>query len=804
MSDNEYEKMRELGDQRVIKSQKRASEKGALFETRSGNKLLQKTIVKVFDCFMAQVEAQPARGEIRTVVGKMGTKRKHLIKLMSLGMRHILGDYASTRRQVPLAGKIGRAIEDELMIEAFKSKDKEEFRFRQHKVDNWKLNCNEVRVSYLKNKGKDIGAIEHLFTHRERSLLGMHFIEACVLAGVIDQDKKWVGGKSYHCVVPRKDVLEWIMKADEALKLRQPFWLPLSTQPVEYKSLYEGGYKSEMIRPRPCIKIKSDEHRKLLLEAEMPVFFEAMNNVSRTAYRVNPVIEAALKFVWNAGGGVSCVPVLQDPPEPPALKEDSTPEEKRKIREAHAINKAIRARNMVDRKKIADILMVCRMFDGKDLYFCHHADARGRMYPVASTISPQGNNLQRAITMFADSREVGKRGEFWLRVNAANHFGLDKLTFEERIKWSQQNEAMFLAIAKDPIEAKELWLNADGGQKTWTFLAAAHELGSFLNAKAAGKPYHSHLPIYIDCSASGFQHLSLLALDDEAASKVNVAPTDTPRDIYTETAKALLEQLEASTDPFAQYWVALFKQHPKAIRKVAKKVVMTVPYSVSPHAAREYVNQELDDYLRSVGIKPEYGKETFKRTAFLSKNLMHVIRKTNKSAFVIMDFLRSIGGAMADANKTFYWVTPSGFVAYQATYNITQSTVKYVAGGKMKFYNLGDFSKTISRRSSKNGIVPNFIHSLDSATLQVAINKAWKNGVHGLAIIHDAVGALAEDLDIVNMSMRDAVAEIYSEDQLEKFSKIVLAQLDSPVTIPVPARGSFDPKLVCLSRYFLS
>jgi DNA-directed RNA polymerase len=804
MTDDDYINMRELGDQRVIRAQRRASLKGTFADTKTGNKLLQRSILKVLKCFEQHVAGQPERAEIREIFAKLGTARKHMIKLISIGLRHILGDYASTRRQVPLAGKIGRAIEDEMIIERFKKNAKEEFRYRQNKMKPWKLDCKEVRVSFLKVEGIKSGFTENVFTQRERSLLGMHFIEACTLAGVVEQDKVWVRGKSYHCVVPREDVLDWIMKADEALKLRQPYWLPLSSPPVEYKSLYEGGYKSDMIRPRPCIKVKSEEHRKLLLESKMPVFFEAMNNVSRTAYRVNPVIEEALKFVWNAGGDVCCVPNLVDPPTPPSLQDDMTKEEKRKIREAHAIHKAVRARNMVDRKKIADILMVCRMFAGKDFYFCHHADARGRMYPVASTISPQGNNLQRALTMFADSRQVTGRGEYWLRVNAANHYGMDKLSFESRLEWTRKNEAMFVAIARDPIASKDFWLHADGGQKTWTFLAAAHELGSYLIAKSEGRAYHSHLPVYVDCSASGFQHLALLALDPEAAEKVNVAPTHEPKDIYTETAKALLAQLKESEDPLAKYWVDLFHRHPKAIRKLAKKVVMTVPYSVSPHAAREYVHQELDDYLKSAGEKPEFGKEVFRRTAFLSRNLMTVIRRTNKSAFIIMDFLRKIGAVMADENKTFHWFTPSGFVAYQATYCIEQSTVKYVTGGKTKFYNLGSFTPTVSKRHSMNGVVPNFIHSLDSATLQIAINKSWTLGIRGLAVIHDAVGALAEDLDIVNMAMRDAAREIYREDQLKKFSEVVLAQLDTPCTMTAPTRGSFDPELVSFSRYFLS
>ena len=804
MSEHEYDKMRELGDERVVSNQKRASAKGALVDSISGNKLLQRSVHTVMKCLREYIAAQPERSEARALLEIFDGKDKRLIKFVGIAMQHILGDYASTRRQVALAGKIGRAIEDELMLEMFRKNNKAEYTYRKSRIAKWKFNNKHMDVSYLKKMGKEKAALVNIFSHRERSLVGMLFIEAAVMAAIIQYDRKWIGGKTYHCIEPRPDVLDWLMKADESLKLRRPFWLPITSQPEEYKSLYEGGYKSEKIRARPCIKIKSDKHRELVLKADMPTFYNAMNLVSRTAFRVNPVIIEALKHIWAQGGGVTNVPSFQDLPAPVHPGEDAPLQERRNYYEKVTIHKAIQARNLVDRKKIADILMVCRMFAGKDFYFPHHADARGRMYPVASTISPQGNNLQRALTMFADSREVTSRGEYWLKINAANHYGNDKLTLQERLKWANDNAQMFIEIAKDPIGTKDIWLKADGRQKPWTFLAAAHELGSFLIAKAEGRPYHSHIPIYVDCSASGFQHLALLALDQEAAEKVNVAPTEAPKDIYTETAKALLKQLEESADVMAVYWVSFFKQHPKAIRKIAKKVVMTTPYSVSPHAAREYVNQELDAYLKSVGLEPEYGTEVFKRTAFLSRNLMSVIRKTNRSAFAIMDYLRDIGRALAMDNKTFAWTTPSGFIAYQATFNINRQVVKYLSGGKTKFYRLGSFDSTVSKRGSMNGIVPNFIHSLDAAALHIAISRVWEQGVRGMTIIHDAFGGLADDMDIINASVRESMANIYSEDQLKKFSEEVLALLDSPSTLLLPERGSFDPRQVCLSDYFLS
>jgi DNA-directed RNA polymerase len=52
--------------------------------------------------------------------------------------------------------------------------------------------------------------------------------------------------------------------------------------------------------------------------------------------------------------------------------------------------------------------------------------------------------------------------------------------------------------------------------------------------------------------------------------------------------------------------------------------------------------------------------------------------------------------------------------------------------------------------------------------------------------------------------MKSSMAEMYTEDRLEKFVLEVLGQLSFPVTIHLPGRGDFDPRLVCESKYFLS
>jgi DNA-directed RNA polymerase len=124
----------------------------------------------------------------------------------------------------------------------------------------------------------------------------------------------------------------------------------------------------------------------------------------------------------------------------------------------------------------------------------------------------------------------------------------------------------------------------------------------------------------------------------------------------------------------------------------------------------------------------------------------------------------------------------------------------------LKYYKVGQFTEKVSGRQAKNSIAPNFIHSLDSALVHITVDKAWAKGVRGMACIHDSFGGLAEDMDLINDAIREAAAEMYSQPVLEKFVQEVLAQIgpDATITLEMPALGSFDPRDVAFSKYFVS
>ena len=84
-----------------------------------------------------------------------------------------------------------------------------------------------------------------------------------------------------------------------------------------------------------------------------------------------------------------------------------------------------------------------------DLNFIYQMDTRGRIYTTQQYLSPLGSDLAKAMLLFADEHQVSG---FDLCIHIANCFGQDKLSFEQRVEWVNENRDKLYAIGEDPLE----------------------------------------------------------------------------------------------------------------------------------------------------------------------------------------------------------------------------------------------------------------------------------------------------------------------------------------------------------------
>ena len=158
------------------------------------------------------------------------------------------------------------------------------------------------------------------------------------------------------------------------------------------------------------------------------------------------------------------------------------------------------------------------MSEYKKFYFVWQMDFRGRLYPKQTLLNPQAGDLAKSLLLFAEERRLTTEGKRWFFVHGANCYGeVDKQPYSERVAWIEQNSDKILASATN-YRSEKFWKTAGDPFK---FLAWCFEYKRYV---ALGDNFKTALPIAIDGSNNGFQHISVLLRDAKGAEMVNVLP----------------------------------------------------------------------------------------------------------------------------------------------------------------------------------------------------------------------------------------------------------------------------------------
>lgn len=83
-------------------------------------------------------------------------------------------------------------------------------------------------------------------------------------------------------------------------------------------------------------------------------------------------------------------------------------------------------------------------------------DFRGRAYPIPPHLTHIGDDLSRGLLLFAEAKPLGERGLRWLKIHLANLCGFDKGSFDERVRFVEDNLANIYDSAERPLEVSPL------------------------------------------------------------------------------------------------------------------------------------------------------------------------------------------------------------------------------------------------------------------------------------------------------------------------------------------------------------
>lgn len=175
-------------------------------------------------------------------------------------------------------------------------------------------------------------------------------------------------------------------------------------------------------------------------------------------------------------------------------------------------------------------------------YHLYNFDFRGRIYPNTAYLHEQSSDNAKGILLLSNPVVLGKTGMKWLYHHAANTWGEDKGTLKERVDWAKSNLSMLFACANDPYTNQE-WFNADS---PFSFLATCMEIKAAIewSQDHSIEDFPSCLPVFIDGSVNGTQHLTAMSKDEKVAPLCNLTPAERPGDLYMFIADKVWANLE--------------------------------------------------------------------------------------------------------------------------------------------------------------------------------------------------------------------------------------------------------------------
>lgn len=667
--------------------------------------------------------------------------------------------------QAKLIREIGKACENEY---AFDRMEKRERDWLQSWLKRVKNRWNAIKQ--VEKKAKEL---------REEGwptfYLGGMLVEFALRhTGLIEKRSHAKASTTIHIRKRARKDLKDLLREEESLAW--PALRPMVTPPKQWTGTVGGGYSAmefDLVKHGGRAQVV-----EALSAADLAVPCVALNALQETPWVIN---EPVFKLMSESGledlltRGELSTPVSSAP--------DGDDDEE----EVYVLDDDFENARIV---KGDEGLAVARKFlSESEIYFPYQLDWRGRAYALPATLHPQSDDRSRALLLFARGKPLGERGATWLAVHLANTFGKDKISFRDRVEWVERHREEIKAAVDHPRESRFLM----EAEKPWRFLAAAREWVDYLKQ---GPGFVSRIPVAMDGTCNGLQHLSALGRDPEGGCWTNLLPGQKPEDIYEEVARRLRPRIEQ--DARAGHGIAKRLMDAEAIdRKLVKQPTMTMPYGVRFRAIRGQLMGVLRDRYR------DRFPDRLEVATYLAERVEKATREVVVKAGGIMDWLRVQVGALAKKRRFVSWVTPTGFPVVHKYPRTVVRRIQTITTALTLREPRPD--GRLDTTKIMDAIVPNLVHSLDAAHMMMTVGELKARGLRDIVTVHDSYAVHAADVDLMNEVLRKQFVRVYEEFTLAGFASELRRQAGGQVEIQdPPPPGSLDLGEVLKSEYFFS
>lgn len=719
-----------------------------------------------------------------------------------IALKGILSQLMSNRARLSTtATKIGSMLQDELRCKSLREKDRRAYNGLLKAVQKkGEYKRKQWTARYILSKKEEMEFDEWPVNDSMR--VGLALVERVnEVVGLIETYDQREKGKTRTYIRATEDTRNWVERNVKAVRELAPVLAPTIVPPKKWiPGVLEGGYYTSYVTPVPLVKTKHRKYLRELKNADMPKVLEGLNAAQETPWRINQKVLQLIEEVFKSDSELGDVPRAtryETPRRPHDI--DTNPEAltewKRAARRAHEDNVNLESQR---RTYVLTLSMARKYSKYSKIFMPANLDFRGRVY-FLPLLNPQGADYQKGLLEFGEGRRIGEEGIEWLMIHIAGLFGVDKVSFAERVAWTRAHLSDLLESAASPW-VNRFWATAD---KPFQAYAACLELeGVMLH----GAEHISRIPIAMDGSCSGLQHLSMAFRDSVGGRAVNLLPGQKPEDIYGIVAESSIEKLKGlalrndDDSKYAQWWLDF-----GITRKQSKRNTMTYPYGSGQFGfADQIIEDHINPHLKKGHTLPE-GFNINKLAQCLAATNYAAICSTVVKASEAMEWMQKAARMVAATGVPVGWVTPLGFPVVQNYRVETETKVDTSLAGRRKTLSVRQEGLKVDKRKSANAISPNVVHSLDSSHLLLLVrNAAVEHGFESFALIHDSFGVHPDRADKFFDIIRESLIELYTPDVFQDLHDQLIKQVppENRDEFPAqPASGDLDIGIIAESLY---
>lgn len=505
---------------------------------------------------------------------------------------------------------------------------------------------------------------------------------------------------------------------------------------------------------------------------EYNLVYDLVNGIARTPYRVNTEL---LNFIIKNRH----LDLLLDKDVPHKFE---------------GVVKRTKYQDSVYKSHVSKILLQENILDIATLYgqfskfyFPVRIDMRGRLYCTPAYFHYQSNELAKALILFAVPGEIDRGDNVaidYLKIYGANLFGgsVSKKSNALKVKWVEDNHDNIVNF-DNGILLKQV-------KDKLLFLAFCMEYKRMTDVFASGKvqTFATYLPIQLDATCNGFQHMALLSNEVLLFKELNLTKgKDQPNDFYNFVLHKLNDKLEQHIKEGCTVDEGNKGNYERLFRviwdrKDIKKAIMTMPYNASKRRMKGFITdnlQVLEDYKPDVIEYTSNGKQEVRwygttrsvdnvvndNDITLLCNLIHdVILKDFDKIRNLCAYLKVMGTIFNKLGLPIMWSLPNGLNITQSYLSTRTHPIKPFNHQKITLnLRVTDRNKLDKNRQIRS-FMPNLIHSLDAASLTLLYNKFLKISSDKLFFsIHDCFGVTASNVDNLKIMLASVYTEIYSD-----------------------------------------